>query len=194
MFIRLPDHVKTTAPIDSQLSQKEHMNTTLLRGVNLTYHGLPHGYNVGPQQLVNYQRGIEFIHEHGDRRITQEAYNYYKEPHAIGIFIVAVGEGEVLCVSGARVITKPDLSYTTDLTITVTHKNWRNQGLGTMLLTKKIEWLHNCVGNKVYHAIVAKDNGASVRMCEKADLMAAEILSRQRRSGLYEAILFKEKP
>ena len=134
--------------------------------------------------LINRQRVIEFIHTYGDHHITQEAFSYYQDPNSPGILILAYEDEHLVGLSGSKIGEGNVISYS----ITVVHPEYRNRGIGTKLLRQKM----SCLDGE-YRSIVAADNVASRRICEKAGLVVTSSACRKRRDGSYEALTLSPK-
>lgn len=129
----------------------------------------------------------QFCRNHGEKHITREALKYYDSPDEHCLCFIAYSDEPntppIIGISAGR-IDPGGLQHS----ITVTHKDFRNQGVGTELLRMKI-----AATTEIYQAIVASDNGPSVRICQKAELLEVDRMKRTRSSGEYDAILFREK-
>jgi GNAT superfamily N-acetyltransferase len=125
---------------------------------------------------------VTFIQQHGDLHITMEAVAYYRKPDGPGIAVLGYEAGHLIGVSACK-INNGEMRYA----ITVTHREHRAQGIGSALLRQKIT-----VAAVPYSTIVASDNPASIRMCEKAGLRKAGTQTRQRAVGQYVALEFRE--
>ena len=138
-----------------------------------------------------------FILRYGDHRITTAARKYFELPDGpgVGVFIFfrhpeESGKNVLVSFSGARLYAGRLNGGTTDHSITVTASLFRNEGLGTEALARKIEYLKVLGGS--YEAVVAADNVPSNRICEKNSLVVAGTIARARRDGAYLANVYTE--
>jgi GNAT superfamily N-acetyltransferase len=123
-----------------------------------------------------------FIEQHGDRHITLDALAYYKDPDGPGIGILGYEGTQLVGISACK-IDDNKMSYA----VSVTHRDYRKRGIGSALLRQKI-----ADAGVPYSTIVASDNPASIRMCEKAGLQNVGALTRNRAAGSYVALEFRE--
>ncbi|MEM3526281.1 MAG: GNAT family N-acetyltransferase [Candidatus Jordarchaeaceae archaeon] len=84
--------------------------------------------------------------------------------------VVAVVNGRIVGFSGVQIVN----STVTNHPATIVHKNFRNRGIGKMLLRKKLEIAYE-KGLKEYTSVVGKENIASRKMLEGIeDFMVSE--------------------
>lgn len=136
---------------------------------------------------------LRFIQNHGDRHITQEAFDYYKDETNpfYGCFEWADEKFDgVSFLAKRRILVGLSFSAVVDgvvkYSITVVHRNFRNQGIGTNLLKKKLASLEK--SGYTYSTLVAEDNAPSNRMCEKSGLQEVERIRLRRRRGKFSAV------
>lgn len=129
----------------------------------------------------------QFLHIHGERRVTPEAMAFYSDPTNRLNFdaVRALFNGHSIGYSASAL-----LDGTTPFSVTVVLPEWRNRGIGTLMLRAKIDAV--TLRGFHYAAMVAEDNLASRRMCEKTILEATDRETRQRKAGPYTALHFTD--
>ena len=123
-------------------------------------------------------RLLNFIRAHSDHRITKEAYAYYAAGTNTCIITRLYNErGKIRAVSMSGIVDG-EVKYS----ITLTHREHRNRGYGTLVLQEKLKYIVDYYKYK-YVALVASDNLPSLRVCEKAGLKKEAELIKQRCAG-----------
>ena len=136
--------------------------------------------------MDGHQLLLDFIKSHGDKRVTKEAFAYYKEATNPAFASFAVfGKAGLIGVSLSGLVDN-EVNYS----ITVVHKEFRNKGIGTKLLKEKIEKIE--AHGYSYGTIVAEDNAPSLRMCDKAGMQKSGQIQRVRKSGKFLAVLLSK--
>lgn len=128
---------------------------------------------------------LQFIRDHGDKRITQTSFNKYKEKSEDLLIIIVLKIKEQIIAVSSSVVKNQKAEFS----ITVTHREYRNKGYGSIVLSKKVKILKDF--NFILNTIVAEDNEASLRICEKSNLIKTGSIIRSRSSGEYKAIIFE---
>jgi GNAT superfamily N-acetyltransferase len=136
-----------------------------------------------------HKKMLEFIHTHGNRRITQAAFDFYKDINN-GFFGTFENDGDGkeakmigLSLSGLH---GNDVIHS----ITVVHTDFRNKGIGTKLLQEKIDMISQFGYN--YSTVVAEDNQPSLRICQKSSLKEVERVKMTRKGGEFKAVKFSD--
>lgn len=133
---------------------------------------------------------IAFLVAQGDKRITPEALEYYKDWRLETVVTRQHSDtGELVGVSLAGIT----LEYQVIHSVTVVHADHRNKGIGAQLLQQKIFTLDLCEGVHDYRAVVAEDNLPSNRICQKVGLVIADTLQRKRTAGPYTANVYSSR-
>lgn len=123
---------------------------------------------------------LMFLDTHSDRRITAASRAYYAGPDAPGVLVTyRIGEG-LLALSGCRMN-----NALVSLSVTAVHRDFRRAGIGTWLLACKLDALERT--GYTFATVIADDNLASKRVCEKAGLTVFRSDIRERASGQYLA-------
>lgn len=137
-------------------------------------------YNIRTLLPNTYNADLEeFIKTHGDKRITQKAFTYFTRPDRHGIVVVAMCDQYMVGISGS--------TLTADESITVTHNEYRNMGIGTYAMGLKIK----VIGPEIFKAVVAIDNLPSNRICRKNQMLPMEVVERTRTSGTFLANVYE---
>lgn len=123
-------------------------------------------------------RILNFIRVHGDHRITKESYAYYASGSGLSIVTRLYNErGKIRAVSLSGLVNG-EIKYS----ITITHREHRNLGYGTKVLTEKIKIITEQYKLK-YVALVASDNSPSLRVCVKSGLQKEGAITKSKASG-----------
>lgn len=128
---------------------------------------------------------MNFIKVHGDKRITKDAFAYYKNPDNLVLGGFEYGEEGLIGVSLSGLLENQIV-----FSITVVHKDYRNRGIGTKLLRAKIAQIER--QGLTYSTVVAEDNQPSLRICEKAEMKRSGESVGVRKSGKYLRILLNK--
>jgi hypothetical protein len=137
-------------------------------------------YQTRPLLPNTYNQDLEeFIKANGDKRITQKAFDYMCRPDRHGLAILAFDDQYIVGISGSTLLA--------DESITVTHKEYRNKGIGTFLMGQKID----AIGREYFMAVVAEDNLPSRRICLKNDLKETGNFMRTRTTGDFKAFVYR---
>jgi RimJ/RimL family protein N-acetyltransferase len=127
---------------------------------------------------------LPFVNEHGDKRISPEALEFYRNFREGEVVITQYADQEAFKAISASAIIDGQVKYS----ITVTSKDFRQRGFGTLVLQEKIEELKKR-GIDI-KTIVAEDNKASMALCKKVELIKDGIMQRTRSSGAYNAVVW----
>lgn len=77
------------------------------------------------------------------------------------VAVVAVVDGRVIGFSGVQLVSSTKTNYPA----TIVHRDFRNRGIGKMLMRRKLELAHER-GLKEYTSVVGKENITSRKMLE----------------------------
>lgn len=143
---------------------------------------------------------LDLIQVHSEGRITRATLAFYRsykpaedEDGEVFVFVArAFGDSFPLVAASSFYITLHDKEC--HHSITVTHKQHRNKGLGSDLLGMKVGMVGNRSLKRNYQAIVAEDDAPSLRICEKNNLpKVAEEIRKRREDEEYKAIVFRKE-
>jgi len=130
------------------------------------------------------EEDFQFIKDHGDRRIAPQTLEAYKKNENIAFKSY---KDEILTGLTAGIV----LNNKAIFNITITHKDYRNTGIGTDLLRHKMLYFNQ---NKFeYETIVAADNGPSLAICLKNRMILEKIEDRTRASGQFKSFLLRQE-
>ena len=129
----------------------------------------------------------DMIAKHGNGRITSTTREAYALDTPGMIILVARAGAKVI---GVAATILDEQNKTTRNSLVIVHKQFRNKGIGTILLTSRIMVVHEhgCVAT----ACVAQDNIASNRMCEKANLVVCGAREATRSNGTFTQLLYSD--
>ena len=142
--------------------------------------------------MNNHSLTYQYIAEHGDGRISAQSLEFYdtglRALYEAGLSCFFIEKcaydksdisnwattGRSMCVVGGWFgrDTRAFNARITSHSITVVHKDYRNQGIGSRLLKEKIKELHDRFGIDNLVTEVKKTNRSSLRMCANAGLIA----------------------
>lgn len=103
---------------------------------------------------------------HTEKHLRRTTVSFYKKvldgaPPDDVIAVVAVVDGRVIGFSGVQLVS----SMKTNYPATIVHRDFRNRGIGKMLMRKKLEIAHER-GLKEYTSVVGRENITSRKMLE----------------------------
>ncbi len=108
----------------------------------------------------------ELFRFHSGKHLRKATSLFYKKeldgtPSDNVVAVVAVVNDRVVGFSGVQLISDTDINYPA----TIVHRDFRNRGIGKMLMKKKLE-IAGERGLGEYNSIVGEENIASRRMLE----------------------------
>ncbi|MEM3564724.1 MAG: GNAT family N-acetyltransferase [Candidatus Jordarchaeaceae archaeon] len=108
----------------------------------------------------------ELFRHHTEKHLRRSTSLFYKkaldgEPPEDVVAVVAIASGRVVGFSGVKLLGEGKVMYPA----TIVHRDFRNRGIGKMLMKKKLEIARE-KGLKEYTSIVGEENVASRRMLE----------------------------
>jgi hypothetical protein len=133
---------------------------------------------------------LDLIEKNGNKRITQKAFDWYRDPDSNGILVCCFRnmpkdtDSKLVGISAAKYTKTGEVDHC----ITVVQIDYRNQEIGSTILKVKNELLKK-KGIK-YETTVASDNNSSLRICEKSGLFKQKEITKTRKSGDYTAVVF----
>jgi ribosomal protein S18 acetylase RimI-like enzyme len=108
----------------------------------------------------------ELFRFHTEKHLRKATTLFYKKaldgnPPDDVVAVVAVVNGRVIGFSGVQMASSTETSYP----VTIVRRDFRNRGIGKMLMRKKLETARER-GLEEYNSIVGKENITSRRMLE----------------------------
>ncbi|MFB0559868.1 MAG: GNAT family N-acetyltransferase [Candidatus Lokiarchaeia archaeon] len=108
----------------------------------------------------------ELFRFHTGKHLRKATSFFYKKelegtPSDNVVAVVAVVNNRVIGFSGVQLISDTEINYP----VTIVHRDFRNRGIGKMLMKKKLE-IAGESGLREYNSIVGEENIASRRMLE----------------------------
>ncbi|MGQ9720302.1 MAG: GNAT family N-acetyltransferase [Candidatus Jordarchaeum sp.] len=108
----------------------------------------------------------ELFRFHTGKHLRKATFLFYKKeldgkPSDNVIAVVSVVNNRVIGFSGVQLVSDTEIKYPA----TIVHSDFRNRGIGKMLMRKKLE-IARAKGLKEYNSIVGEENIASRRMLE----------------------------
>lgn len=111
----------------------------------------------------------ELFRFHTEKHLRKATSFFYKKeldgpPSDNIVAVVAVVGNRVIGFSGVQLVSDREINYP----VTIVHRDFRNRGIGKMLMKKKLEIAAE-KGLREYNSIVGEENIASRRMLEGLD-------------------------
>jgi ribosomal protein S18 acetylase RimI-like enzyme len=108
----------------------------------------------------------ELFRFHTEKHLRKNTSFFYRKaldgkPPDDVVAVVAVVNGRVIGFSGVQLVSSKETNYP----VTIVHRDFRNRGIGKMLMRKKLEIARER-GLEEYNSIVGKENITSRRMLE----------------------------
>lgn len=127
-------------------------------------------------------RHIRFIDRQGSGRIRTDTFEAYcDKPEDVIVVSYITPRGNIIALSAALLEGRE-----CNKAITIVHKDYRRQGLGSLVLALRLSLLKDF---KIC-TIVAEDNIASNRLVNKCGMTKIGEQEQERKTGLYTALIY----
>ena len=124
-----------------------------------------------------------------DKRITQAAYDFYKQGRADNTIIIGMFDGDKIIGASAVVLDKVVWKWVHG--ITIVNPEYRGKGVGVKLIKHKAKLQKIACPGVIIETLVGSKNVKSIKMCLKAGFKLVNANERYTNSGkTYVALKF----